>query len=320
MRYHLATLPISFSLSLLFPNSSVLAQSVFASQVQGTHGSSVKLTVSPGHGLNINFIPTGEIIRKAWLDDPSQIALSFDGDLCEWSDNQEQQCTNAGASVIHLRKIEPIKFPNLPRSTDGSTLLTVITHGAAGSKLYQFQIEPASASSKPQYTALNIKPDSENHTLVGTQPISTTNSGIAGLKKSETFENPTISSLSQTVQLAKEELAIAEETHGNNSQFLSKITPAINTPTITNQFSDESPQTNHSQRLIDEVNAAPSLVLGLLVARQRGEISPNTLEWLKVQTAHSWLRRGTTIEEAANRAEMPLFTLNQLIKWGQEGS
>lgn len=66
-----------------------------------------------------------------------------------------------------------------------------------------------------------------------------------------------------------------------------------------------------------EVNGGPSLVLGLLVARHKGEISPNPLEWVKAQSALFWLRRGKTIDEAASRAEMPLATLNQLIEWGQ---
>lgn len=103
----------------------------------------------------------------------SQIALSLDGDLCQWSGNQEQECTNVGASVIHLRQIKPIKFPNLPRSSNGSTLLIVITEGAQGPKLYQLQIKPA--SDKPQYTALNIRPDSEESTPVAKQLLINTN-------------------------------------------------------------------------------------------------------------------------------------------------
>ena len=386
MRHHLAILPIAFSLSLLSSNSNVLAQSVFASQAQGTNGSTVKLEVSPGHGLNINFIPTGEIIRKAWIDDPSQIALSFDGDLCQWSGNQEQQCTNTGASVIHLRQIKPIKFPNLPRSANGSTLLTVITNGAQGPKLYYFQIEPASASSKPQYTALNIKPDSEDPTLIANQAlISTNGSALAGSKESRNSEDhttsfyslqnnaetqsststdlitnelqhsTTISSLSQATQLLKKELldfTVVKQIHelesliynsastdyfqddeqnnltdeqtafysiqaDNNLQLISTIAPAISTPAVANLSSEKLTQVNYSQQVIKNINAAPSLVLGLLVARQKGEISPNTLEWLKAQTAHSWLRRGTTIEEAASRADMSSSTLHKLIEWGQ---
>ena len=103
----------------------------------------------------------------------------------------------------------------------------------------------------------------------------------------------------------------------NNLQLISTIAPAISTPAVANLSSEKLTQVNYSQQVIKNINAAPSLVLGLLVARQKGEISPNTLEWLKAQTAHSWLRRGTTIEEAASRADMSSSTLHKLIEWGQ---
>ena len=155
----LAFLPLV--LSLLFPSSALAlsARTIFAEQAQGTNGATVTLEVSPGYGLNINLIPTGEVVKKAWIDDPSRIALSFDGSLCQWRGERQQSCSNEGATVIHLRQIQPIQFQNLPRSRSGGTLLTLIAEGASGRKLYQFRVVPASG--EPKYTALIVKPDSE---------------------------------------------------------------------------------------------------------------------------------------------------------------
>lgn len=153
----LAFLPLV--LSLLFPSSALAlsARTIFAEQAQGTNGATVTLEVSPGYGLNINLIPTGEVVKKAWIDDPSRIALSFDGNLCQWKSERQQSCSNEGATVIHLRQIQPIQFQNLPRSRSGGTLLTLIAEGASGRKLYQFRVVPASG--EPKYTALIVKPD-----------------------------------------------------------------------------------------------------------------------------------------------------------------
>ena len=121
--------------SLLFPSSPVLAlgiRTVFASEAMGANGSIISLKVYPGYGLNLNFIPTGEVIKKAWIDDPGRIALSFDGCL---SSHSGQSCTSSGATVVHLRQIKPINFPHLPSSPSGGTLLTLIAEGTNGRKL-----------------------------------------------------------------------------------------------------------------------------------------------------------------------------------------
>ncbi|PSB46505.1 hypothetical protein C7B80_13030 [Cyanosarcina cf. burmensis CCALA 770] len=155
---------LSLVLSLLFPSSALAlsARTIFAEQAQGTNGAIVTLEVSPGYGLNINLIPTGEVVKKAWIDDPSRIALSFDGNLCQWRGDRQQSCSNEGATVVHLRQIQAIQFQNLPRSRSGGTLLTLIAEGASGRKVYQFRVVPASG--EPKYTALIVKPDSERST------------------------------------------------------------------------------------------------------------------------------------------------------------
>lgn len=144
---------------LLTPNALALsARTISTEQAQGNTGSIITLEVAPGYGLNINLIPTGEVVKKAWIDDPSQIVLSFDGNLCQSSGDSE--CSNEGATVIHLRQIKPINFPDLPRSPGGGTLLTLITEGGSeGRKIYQFKVVPTSG--QPKYTVLSINPDIE---------------------------------------------------------------------------------------------------------------------------------------------------------------
>jgi len=146
------------SVGITFAPYSVLALSartVSVEEAQGISGSVITLEVAPGYGLNINLIPTGEVVKKAWIDDPSRITLSFDGNLCQGA--TDQQCNNEGATVIHLRQIQPIAFPNLPRSPGGGTLLTLITEGSQGRKIYQFKVMPVAGA--PKYTVLNVSSD-----------------------------------------------------------------------------------------------------------------------------------------------------------------
>lgn len=150
------------SLSITFVPYDVMALSartVSIEDAQGISGKIITLEVAPGYGLNINLIPTGEIVKKAWIDDPSRITLSFDGNLCQGA---TQQCNNEGATVIHLRQIKPIQFPDLPRSAGGGTLLTLITEGNQGRKIYQFKVMPISGT--PKYTVLNVSSENPANT------------------------------------------------------------------------------------------------------------------------------------------------------------
>lgn len=150
------------SLSITFVPYDVMALSartVSIEDAQGISGKIITLEVAPGYGLNINLIPTGEIVKKAWIDDPSRITLSFDGHLCQGA---TQQCNNEGATVIHLRQIKPIQFPDLPRSAGGGTLLTLITEGSQGRKIYQFKVMPISGI--PKYTVLNVSSENPYNT------------------------------------------------------------------------------------------------------------------------------------------------------------
>lgn len=69
---------LSLAFSLLLP-SSVLAlpsRTIFAEQAQGFSGSGINLEVPPGYGLTLNFIETGEVVKQAWIGDPSRFVFS----------------------------------------------------------------------------------------------------------------------------------------------------------------------------------------------------------------------------------------------------
>jgi hypothetical protein len=87
-------------------------------------------------------------VRRAWLDDPSQVTLDFDDTRC-------QAVTAPGdcaATVIHLRRIHPLSFPGLPATA--TTTLTVVTDR----DLFTFQLVfPTSGA--PAYSILAIQPD-----------------------------------------------------------------------------------------------------------------------------------------------------------------
>ncbi|NJO64987.1 MAG: hypothetical protein HC836_44810 [Richelia sp. RM2_1_2] len=110
-----------------------------------------KIELSPGYGVNISFIKSGEIVEKVWLDNPAIATLDVDGCLSA----QGRECDQEGATVIHLRRIKPLKITQLPNSS--TSLLTAIAKGKSARKVYLFQI--AMGDETPNYHTLEIIPD-----------------------------------------------------------------------------------------------------------------------------------------------------------------
>lgn len=145
---------LSLSQSKVFARSPVRTISV--EQARGQQGDLPTILVWAGSGVNLNFLPTGERIQRVWLDDPSRITLDFDAPLCQNTQERDRNCTRSAASIIHLKRIHPLKWAGLPQAE--RTLLTVLTEGVQGRQLYQFQI--AYGAGKPQYTTLEVRPKS----------------------------------------------------------------------------------------------------------------------------------------------------------------
>ncbi len=165
---HSCLLPSYFcllnTLFLLNPGQAHALQTrtVYSQDAQGIQGAGVELKVWSGYGLTINFIPANEIIKEVWIGDPTHFVFSSNGDLCQKNDlNEGDSCQNSpkDATVLFIRQIKKIDFPNVLSSQDGSTQLTIITESTAGQKQYQFRL--GLASGEPAYTSLIIKSDSE---------------------------------------------------------------------------------------------------------------------------------------------------------------
>ncbi|RAM51748.1 MAG: hypothetical protein C6Y22_10015 [Hapalosiphonaceae cyanobacterium JJU2] len=160
--FNLASLIFSTAIIMVagraLANNAVL-RSMFSCQAQGLGGATPTVKVWFQQGTNLSFIPSGETIKKVWLNDPSQVTMDFDGPMCMQfgpdRNNNAGDCKNSAAHVIQLRRIKKINIPGLP-SAD-KTLLTVVTEESGKNKLYTFEIVYDTGA--PQYHTLAIYPD-----------------------------------------------------------------------------------------------------------------------------------------------------------------
>jgi hypothetical protein len=102
-----------------------IAMGIFGNHFQAN---AAELPIHLGHGTTLNFRNTGERVQRVWLDDPSQVTIDFDDVNCRIPD---KPCM---AQVIHLRRIQRLKFQNLP--TTSTTSLTIVTDKS----IHQFQL------------------------------------------------------------------------------------------------------------------------------------------------------------------------------------
>jgi hypothetical protein len=137
------------SLSIFLWTLPAMAQATRSIPISQARGDAevVTLELYRGHGLTLNFRPVGETIRRAWLDDLSKVTLSFDDANCG---TEEESCA---ASVIHLRRINPLNFPDLPATE--TTALTIVTD----SGVYLFRLTFPEAGN-PSFYTVEIQPDS----------------------------------------------------------------------------------------------------------------------------------------------------------------
>jgi hypothetical protein len=173
------------AISVLVPQVAQAApiQSVFASRAEGKNGKPLAtITLWPGHSTNLNLIPTGEVIKKAWLDDPSLVAIDFDGCL-----PREGQGTTAedrcSATAIRLRQTGATA-PGSMSPENGSPVLILVAEGSQGKKLYQFRVEMGKGA--PQYDTLTVYPDAQGTASIEVGPRKATVEDISrGLSLAE---------------------------------------------------------------------------------------------------------------------------------------
>ncbi|MEH1777810.1 MAG: hypothetical protein V7K67_29925 [Nostoc sp.] len=162
--YFLPIASLIFSVAMLLlvgravANNAVL-RSIFSCQAQGLGGLIPTINVWYEQGTNLSFIPAGEVIKKVWLNDPSQVTMDFDGPVCMQfglkPNTSAGDCKNSAANVIQLRRIKKLDIPGLPNTSN--TLLTVITEAQGKNKLYTFKVIYKTDS--PEYHTLAIFPD-----------------------------------------------------------------------------------------------------------------------------------------------------------------
>ncbi|OUL30063.1 hypothetical protein [Nostoc sp. 106C] len=160
--YFLPLVSLSFVAIVLLAGRAVaenaVLRSIFSCQAQGLSGVVPTIKIWYQQGTNLSFIPSGEKIKKVWLNDPSQVTIDFDGPMCMQfgqGGNGTGDCQNSSANVIQLRRIKKLAIPGVPDTKN--TLLTVITEGQAKSKLYTFRI--IYGNGNPEYHTLAVFPD-----------------------------------------------------------------------------------------------------------------------------------------------------------------
>jgi hypothetical protein len=146
------TLALALALTPLSTIAAPVVRTIFQSMASGTQAKLQTINVWNGHGVAISFYELGETIKKVWLDDPSQILLDTDGCL----EGLEENCSNPGAGLIHLRRIKRVNIPGIPQTS--TTLLTIITQSSSGErKAYSFRL--ATSNGTPKYSQVTIQND-----------------------------------------------------------------------------------------------------------------------------------------------------------------
>lgn len=125
--------------------------------------SPVLIELSSGYGVNISFIPTGETVEKVWFDNPSFATLDVDGCLSGLG----RECQQNAATILHLRRINSLNMPGLPKTN--STLLTVVTAGAAGRRVYVFRVAMG-GNKNSQYHTVEVTPKEAPQVLASNPP------------------------------------------------------------------------------------------------------------------------------------------------------
>jgi len=242
----------------------------------------VSLKVWKGYGLTISFQATGETIKQVWLGDMTRFSVTSNGNLC--TKNQNEECQQGSrATILFLRQIKPIQFPNMTSSPDGATQITIITD----QKQYQFKLMVASG--QPQYTSLVIKPQSEKPLPL---PVVSSNEGV----------QTNVTKTSTTIERASPSNSVSPTTTPASPSSVEVVT---NAPTATIGTS--------LQR--DDANA---LAYGLAQAALLGQIQFNSLTWRKVQTAILLLRQGKDRQTAIAVSGVNAELFNQLILAGKK--
>lgn len=240
--------------------------------------------VPDGNGVVIDLSEIGQIVKSAGFGDPTKFVISgIDGQLCYM---QQDACEATGASVIAFRPVKGIEISTQSHSPDGSTTATLITDGRLGRKVLHMRLVPAV---KATYTAIVVR---ENPTPVLPAVAS----------KTSTRSRPVSAHFSTANNLYF-------PLQGTQSQSAEQSTEKPASSPVIRSFPLISSTTQRS--------AANALAIGLSMANPSRnnsiKIEPQSVEYKKVQNAIIALRKGKTLEEAAEVSGLELQLIEQLI-------
>lgn len=277
---------LCFSLVTHSPLLAASVRTIGVGEARGEAGRIPTLTIWEETGLNINFIPTGEVVKKVWLDDPSRLGVDFDGTLCA---SEAENCSDTGATVIHLRRINPIKFPQLPKTQ--ATLLSVVTQGEDGAKnLYQFHV--TYGQGKAQYATVNIAP--VVNLPLSQQPLP------------QQLSSPTRSPIATQPQPQGESVT---------SPAISPVNPVLSArkPVIT---SVERQPADSATAVEEQIELIEAGLANALQKNSLGEQQQNLYLAQRLQQFITFLRQGNSVEDSARRARIPIHFINTLKQLG----
>lgn len=139
--------------------------------------SPINIPLASGSGVSLNFAPSGEIIQKMWLDNPSFVVIDADGCLSGLPASGGN-CQGNNASLIYLRRINDLPIQGLPKTNQ--SLLTVVTKGNSGTNLYLFRITKANRASKLVFEVISNNPRTLSQTeFKPTEPLVLTTSRLS---------------------------------------------------------------------------------------------------------------------------------------------
>ncbi len=148
----LKKLIIAFGISTIFLTTPSHAESailtVNPNLARGLNSKAIDIKVWNGRATAVDFSGVNERITQIFLADPTYFTYATDTPL-----------DSGQATTIFLRKIQPLKFPNL--TTTNITNLFVKTKSSDG-KTYLYTFNLKKSSSSPTYSGLSISNQTPN--------------------------------------------------------------------------------------------------------------------------------------------------------------
>lgn len=273
------------------------------------------INVCPGVGFNLSFLEVKGGITRAWLDDPTQVHVSFDtGDIGK-----------SPAKIIHLKRINKLKFAALPQGKHG-TLLSVVT---TARQLYRFRVaygcpsqidtgivqgsiaarpriaprtpkDPVISKPAAKVTKSKAKPKSRKTGNSGQERISFANQLVIEGDINNLYGLPSEEEVS--------EVPPAPQEHHYEPEQVGELQNARPITTAPPEAKRPKPvvQPKVVKSISEETQPSPSkvawhLTRGLHVARSRGEINYGTRAYRKWQSVIARIRRGQDLESAIKR-------------------